>query len=242
MADPKPLSADLAPTFANTGVLTHHGLGCRCWPHVSEQDALDAIAAAALAEYRDGKRRVEPAPEPTAALHNCHCTGGSTGCGCVCYQPTPSAAPDPLDEVLDEQTLADWLCQAIDADDRDEVQVKSYDAIERMAEYVFARLAEARAALAPAEPRPAPAGLDGLREALTAIRDMEPEDVPGLPDHEGCAECARRAKAGWPPSGMCEDRYRQFSNRDRSLERSVNAQQWRMRDIARAALARSDAP
>lgn len=50
-----------APTFANTGVLTRHDLGCRCWPHVSEQDALDAIAAVGLNEYRDGKRAVAAA-------------------------------------------------------------------------------------------------------------------------------------------------------------------------------------
>jgi hypothetical protein len=52
---------DLAPTFANTGLLTHHDLGCRCYPHVAERDALDAIAAVGLAEYRDGKRAAAPA-------------------------------------------------------------------------------------------------------------------------------------------------------------------------------------
>ncbi len=51
------------PTFANTGVLTHHDPGCTCWPHVGERDALDAIAAAALAEYRDGKARHSDAAE-----------------------------------------------------------------------------------------------------------------------------------------------------------------------------------
>lgn len=52
MTDPEPLSADTMPTFANTGELMHHDPGCRCWPHVSERDALDAIAAVGLAEYR----------------------------------------------------------------------------------------------------------------------------------------------------------------------------------------------
>jgi hypothetical protein len=50
-----------APTFANTGELLHHANGCRCWPHVSERDALDAIAAVALAEYRS-KVAAPPAP------------------------------------------------------------------------------------------------------------------------------------------------------------------------------------
>ena len=55
---------DLAPTFANTGVLTRHGPGCQCWPHVSERDATDAIEAVALAEYRDGKRTTVKEQEP----------------------------------------------------------------------------------------------------------------------------------------------------------------------------------
>jgi len=59
---------DKTPTFASTGELTHHDLGCRCYPHVSEQDALDAIAAAALAEYRDGLSRA-PAPAPALDGH-----------------------------------------------------------------------------------------------------------------------------------------------------------------------------
>lgn len=49
-------STERMPTFANTGVLIHHDSGCHCWPHVSEQDALDAIAATGLAEYRDAKK------------------------------------------------------------------------------------------------------------------------------------------------------------------------------------------
>ena len=52
-----------APTFANTGELLHHDLGCRCWPHVSEKDALDAIAAVGLAEYRSA--RLTPADAPS---------------------------------------------------------------------------------------------------------------------------------------------------------------------------------
>ena len=81
---------------------------------------------------------------------------------------------------------------------------------------------------------------DELRTALEAIRDMEPEEPAPLPAHSRCAECKRRSKAGWPPSGMCEERYRQFSVRDRQRETNIRAQVYRMRDIARDALARLD--
>ena len=35
-----------------------HDLGCTCWPHISQRDAIAAVEAAALAEYRDGKRHL----------------------------------------------------------------------------------------------------------------------------------------------------------------------------------------
>lgn len=42
--------------------LVPHDLGCRCWPHVSQRDAVAAIEEVALAEYRDGLRRPAAAP------------------------------------------------------------------------------------------------------------------------------------------------------------------------------------
>lgn len=49
-------AAGRAPTNAAGGpLLEPHDNGCRCWPHVSESDALRAIEHAALLEYRSGK-------------------------------------------------------------------------------------------------------------------------------------------------------------------------------------------
>lgn len=40
-----------------------HDLGCRCYPHVSEKDALAQIERVALAEYRSA-RSVPTRPDP----------------------------------------------------------------------------------------------------------------------------------------------------------------------------------
>jgi hypothetical protein len=72
------------PTFANTGVLSHHDPGCNCWPHVSERDAIDAIAKAALDEYREA--RSQPSAEKPAVL--------------------PADAHDALAEAEEEASLA----------------------------------------------------------------------------------------------------------------------------------------
>lgn len=39
-------------TFSAVDPMPVHDIGCRCWPHVSEKDALAQIAAVGLAEYR----------------------------------------------------------------------------------------------------------------------------------------------------------------------------------------------
>lgn len=79
---------------------------------------------------------------------------------------------------------------------------------------------------------------DELAAALERIRDMEPEPPDELPEHPDCDECARRRKRGWPPSGLCEERYRQVSAQERQAGRLHDSQQYRMRSLADAALAR----
>jgi hypothetical protein len=82
--------------------------------------------------------------------------------------------------------------------------------------------------------------LDGLRTALEAIRDMEPEAVDeSLPDHSDCAECKRIKSIPGHLSTMCDDLYRAMRRRDNRWEQATRNQQWRMRDLARAALATS---
>jgi hypothetical protein len=48
------MTAPLTPESPSDGIPVHD-LGCRCWPHVSEADALAQIERVALAEYRAGK-------------------------------------------------------------------------------------------------------------------------------------------------------------------------------------------
>lgn len=78
-----------------------------------------------------------------------------------------------------------------------------------------------------------------LLRALTAIRDMEPEPVEGLPDHpQDCAECAKWENH--PIQTMCDERSRQFRRRDYTREMNYNAQGSRMRRIAQDALFLAD--
>lgn len=81
-----------------------------------------------------------------------------------------------------------------------------------------------------------------LRAALEAIRDMEPEPVDeSLPDHSECAECKRIQSTPYHPSTCCSDLYRALMRRDERWERARRRQEYRMRDIARAALAAPEA-
>jgi hypothetical protein len=41
-----------------------HDNGCRCWPHVSERDAIEAIVAVARAEYRSAAAYAATAKTP----------------------------------------------------------------------------------------------------------------------------------------------------------------------------------
>lgn len=54
-----------------------HDLGCQCWPHVSQQAAVKAIEAVALAEYRDGLRRRQCAACSLPAVTEGYCAGHS---------------------------------------------------------------------------------------------------------------------------------------------------------------------
>lgn len=83
-----------------------------------------------------------------------------------------------------------------------------------------------------------------LREALEAIRDMEPEPVDeSVPDHSECAECKRKQSLNLPPGmQMCDALYRALRDRDHRWENAERGQQFRMRDIARVALAGTPPP
>ena len=82
-----------------------------------------------------------------------------------------------------------------------------------------------------------------LREALEAIRDMEPEPVDeSLPDHSDCAECKRIQSTPYHPSTCCDTLYRAIMLRDRRWDEARQRQQGRMRDIAHRALAATPAP
>jgi hypothetical protein len=76
----------------------------------------------------------------------------------------------------------------------------------------------------------------GLREALTKIRDHEPERRPLSLDNDSCPECKRRSAQRWPPSGLCEEHYGEMSSWRDEAARTDAHQHYAMRDIARSAL------
>jgi hypothetical protein len=83
---------------------------------------------------------------------------------------------------------------------------------------------------------------DAARAALREIRDYEPEREAFRLDNESCPDCKRNRERQWPPSGLCEKHYGQAAdNRDRR-ERTEARQHYRMREIARAALASLGSP
>lgn len=79
---------------------------------------------------------------------------------------------------------------------------------------------------------------DGLREALIAIRDMEPEPFDTTIHHDpnACDDCKRYI--GHPISnGHCDVWAREFDLIERQGKDAYNAQVYRMRRLARVALA-----
>ena len=48
--------------------LARHDPGCQCWPHVTEKDALEAIAGVGHLEYLDARRDIAAKDARIAAL------------------------------------------------------------------------------------------------------------------------------------------------------------------------------
>jgi hypothetical protein len=83
----------------------------------------------------------------------------------------------------------------------------------------------------------APPEASGLRRALEQIRDYEPEREAFRLDNEACPDCKRNRERQWPPSGLCEKHYCQVDDNRRANSDVDARQHYRMREIARAALA-----
>jgi hypothetical protein len=150
----------------------------------------------------DPKLARQPAPEPTAALRPCARYFGSDGTLCATHNgrfaspttgrcdrsvievalATPSAAPDPLDivEALESVNLAQIVHEALGYGEgwNTHAGPKCGDVADRII-----------AALTPAEPRPAPVGLDALdlgKAVAIALSTTNHALVRAAPDGVAC--------------------------------------------------------
>lgn len=134
-----------------------------------------------------------------------------------------------IDDWRDEEfkEAVDALIAAV-RDEQAELLGRTYDAGLKVGEHIWRDQPESDAEV--------------LRAALQAIVDYErpfhsPTDEERA-ESQACEECERARQREWPPSRVCDKHYRiLISKYQRANEIEVDSTGWKMKDIARAALA-----